>query len=63
MITAKDSLAEAELSRGVDIANVIDEALAKFKDSEEFSALFKKDYDTGFDVGVEAIFYNIWVHY
>ena len=33
VITAWDSLKEAELSRSEDIANVVDEALAKFKSS------------------------------
>ena len=30
---------------------------------DEFVALPKIDHDIGFDAGVEAIFYNIWVHY
>ena len=62
-ITVRDSLKEAELSKGEDISNVIDKALAKFKSSDEFVALLKKDHDIGFDVKVEAIFYNIWEHY
>ena len=62
-ITARDSLKEAELSRSEDIANAVDEALAKFKSSNEFSTILKKDHDTGFDADVEAIFYNIWTHY
>ena len=51
-IAAKDVLKEAELIKGLDIANVIDEALVKFKGSNEFSTLLKKNHDTGFDVGV-----------
>ena len=62
-ITTKDSLKEAELSRGEDIANAVDEAMAKFKSSNEFVVLLKKDHDTRFDAGVEAIFYNILAHY
>ena len=58
-ITSRDSLKEAELSRREDIANVVDETLAKFKSSDEFVALLKKDHDTGFEARVEAIFYNI----
>ena len=58
-ITAKDSLKEAELSKGEDIANAVDEALVKFKSSDEFTALLKKDHDIGFDAKVEAIIYNI----
>ena len=54
--TARDSVKEAELSRGEDIANAVDEALAKFKSSDEFAALLKKDHDTRFDTVVEAIF-------
>ena len=60
---AKDSLKEAKLTRGLDIAHEVDEALVKFKSSDEIAALLKKDHDIGFDAGVEAIFYNIWAHY
>ena len=63
MITTRDALNEAELSRSKDIANAVDEALAKFKSSEEFSTLLKKDHDSRFDTGVEVIVYNIWTHY
>ena len=62
-IVTRDSLKEAELTRGVDIANAVNEALAKFKGSDNFVALLKKDHDTRLYAGVEAIFYNIWVHY
>ena len=62
-IAAKDFLKDDEFTRDLDIANAIDEALAKFKNSDEFTALLKKDHDTRYDVGVEAIFYNIWAHY
>ena len=48
-----------EFTKGLDIANAIDKALAKFTNSNKFTALLKKDHDTGFDVEVEAIFYNI----
>ena len=51
-ITTRDSFKEAELLRSENIANVVDEALAKFKSSNEFYALLKKDHDTGFDAGV-----------
>ena len=51
MITTRDALNEAELSRSKDIANVVDEALAKFKSLKEFATLLKKDHDTGFEVG------------
>ena len=62
-IVAKDSLKEAELTRGLDIANAVDEALVKFKNSDEYATLLKKEHDIRFDVGEEAIFYNIWAHY
>ena len=62
-IAAKDFLKEVEVTKGLDITNEIDEALAKFKNSDEFVALLKKDHDAGFDAKVEAIFYNIWAHY
>ena len=62
-MATKDLLKEAEFTRGLDITNAVDEALAKFKNSDEFTTLLKKDHDVGFDAGVEAIFYNIWAHY
>ena len=45
-MTARDSLKEVELSKGEDIANTVDKALAKFNSSKEFVALLKKDHDT-----------------
>ena len=67
MIATKDFLKEVEFTRGLDIANAVEEALAKFKNLDEFATLLKKDHDAGFDVGfdigVEATFYNIWAHY
>ena len=42
---------------------VAEEAVVKFKHSEEFVALLKEKYEAGhnagYDVGVEEIFYNI----
>ena len=43
-IAAKDFLKEVEVTRGLDITNEINEALAKFKNSDEFVALLKKDH-------------------
>ena len=37
--------------------------MVKFKNSDEFTALLKKDHDIGFHAGVKAIFYNIYAHY
>ena len=37
----------------MDIANVVNEALAKFKNSDEFATILKKDHDAGFDTRVE----------
>ena len=48
-IAAKDFLKEAESTKGLDIANMVDKALAKFKNSNEFATLLKKDHDTRFD--------------
>ena len=62
-ITTKDFLKEAEFTRGLDMAKAVEKALAKLKNSDEFTTLLKKDHEAGFDVGVEAIFYNIWAHY
>ena len=62
-IAARDSLMEVKLTRGVDITNAVDKTLAKFKSSNEFATLLKKDHKTRFDTRVEAIFYNICTHY
>ena len=51
MIATKDFLKEAELTRGLDISNAINEALVKFKNSNEFVALLKKDHDTRCTIG------------
>ena len=61
-IVAKDFLKEVELTRGLDMANAVDEVLVKFKNSDEFIALLKKNHDIGFDTRVETIFYNSWAH-
>ena len=50
-IAAKDFLKKAKFMRDLDIAIVVDEALDKFKNSDEFVALLKKDYDARFDIG------------
>ena len=42
-IAAKDSLKKSEYTRGLDIANVVDEDMAKFKSSDEFTILLKKE--------------------
>ena len=55
--------------RDIEIVKAADEAtkeaVIKFKDFEEFAALLKKKYEAsheaGYDVGVEDIFYNIWL--
>ena len=48
----------------MDITNAVDEALTKFKNSDEFAPLLKKDHDAGFEAGVKAFFfYNIWAHH
>ena len=47
----KDFLKEAEFTRDVDIANAVDTTLTKFKSSDKFTALLKKDNDVGFDEG------------
>ena len=41
------------------MASVVAEVIVKFKESEEFITLLKKDYNNGYDVGVVEIFYNI----
>ena len=56
-------LKEAKLMRDVEVANAVAEVVVKFKESEEFTALLKKDYHNGYDVGVVEIFYNIWAKY
>ena len=32
----------------------------KFKQSKEYAAIMTTQYDTGYDLGVEEIFFNIW---
>ena len=46
-MSAKESLKEAEFMRDVEVANAVAEAIVKFKKSEEFIALVKKDYHNG----------------
>ena len=65
----EEYLREAMLVRDAEFAEAADEAskkaVVKFKDSEEFAALLEEKYeaghDTGYDVGVVDIFYNIWL--
>ena len=59
----KELLKEAEFMRDVELASTVAKAIIKFKGSEEFTALLKKDYHNGYDVGVVEIFYNIWAKY
>ena len=43
----------------MEVASTVVKAVVKFKEFEEFTALLKKDYHNGYDVGVMEIFYNI----
>ena len=62
---AKEYLKEAEFVRDNEIARAAEEVVVKFKQSEELVILLKKinaaGYNVGYDVGVEEIFFNIWV--
>ena len=58
-LSARELLKEAECMRDVEVASVVAKAVVKFKESEGFTALLKKDYHNGYDVGVMEIFYNI----
>ena len=49
--------------RDIEVTSVVADVVVKFKESEEFTTLLKKDYHNGYNVGVVAIFYNIWVKY
>ena len=53
------------VARDIEITKAADEAVVKFKDSEEFAAFLEKKYEAGHDAGhnveVEEIFYNIWL--
>ena len=62
-MSAKESLKEAKFMRDIEVASAVTEAVVKFKESEEFIALLKKDYHNGYDVRVVEIFYNIWAKY
>ena len=55
----KESLKEAEFMKDLKVASAVAEAVVKFKESEEFTALLKKDYHNDYNVGVVEIFYNI----
>ena len=62
-LSTKELLKEAKFMKDVEVARTIAEAVVKFKESKEFTALLKKDYHNGYNVGVVEIFYNIWVKY
>ena len=62
-MSAKESLKEAEFIRDTEVASAVAEAIVKFKESEEFSALLKKKYHNSYDVEVVEIFYNILAKY
>ena len=42
---------------------MVAETVIKFKESEEFTTLLRKDYHNGYDVEVMEIFYNIWKYW
>ena len=52
-MSSKESLKKVEFMRIV----------VKFKESDTFTALLKKDYHNNYDVGVVEIFYNICAKY
>ena len=58
-MSPNESIKEAEFIRDVEVASAVVVTVVKFKESKEFTALFKKDYHSGYDVGVVEIFYNI----
>ena len=62
-MSIKESLKEAEFMRDAMVASAVAEVVVKFKESEEFNALFKKDYHNVYDVRMVEIFYNIWAKY
>ena len=62
---AEEQLKEVEFERDAKIEKAANEAIAKFKQSEEFAALLEVERDAGrdagYDEGIEEIFFNIWV--
>ena len=58
-LSTRESLKDAEFMKDVEVASVVAEAIVKFKESEGFTVLLKKDYHNGYDVQVMKIFYNI----
>ena len=58
-MSTKESLKDAEFMRDVEVTSTVAEALVKFEESKEFTALFKNDYHNNYDVEVVEIFYNI----
>ena len=47
------------------MVRAVEEAMVKFKHSKDFVTFLKKEheasYDTGYDVSIEEIFFNIWI--
>ena len=58
-MSARELLKEAEFMRDMEVTSAVAEAVIKFKELEEFTALHKKDYHNDYDVRVMEIFYNI----
>ena len=59
-LSARELLKEAKFMRDIEVASMVAKVAIKFKESKELTALLKKDYHNGYDVGVMEIFYNIW---
>ena len=59
VLSARELLKEVEFMRDVEVARAVAEAVVKFKESEEFTTLLKKDYHNDYNVKVMEIFYNI----
>ena len=60
----EERLAQEEFTRDTYIREAVEEAVAKFKRSDKFTALLKSEHDVGYEVGydvrVDEIFFNIW---
>ena len=61
---AEERLAHEEFAKDAYIGEVVElaveQAMAKFKQSDEFATFLTIERDAGYDLGVKEIFFNIW---
>ena len=57
---AEERATQEEFIKDASIQEVVEWAVYNFKQSEEFVAIMTTQYDAGYDMRVEDIFFNIW---